>query len=92
MALATSLRWLMETSGGNREVRMRVDLDFAVGIPVPRIRRAVGGSFELELTLRKETVAIQLSQAGLERLWVVLSVRLVALRDPTYPPLPGSQN
>ena len=73
-------------------VRMRVDLDFAVGMPVPRVRRLADGAFELELTLRKETVAVQLSRAGLERLWLVLSVRLASLRDPGQPPLPGSQN
>jgi len=73
-------------------VKMRVDLDFVGGIPVTRIRRLGDGCFELELTLRQETVAVQLSRAGLERLWLVLSLRLASLQSPGQPPLPGSQN
>jgi len=73
-------------------VRMRVDLDFLAGVPVARIRALGDGRFELEVTLRKETVAVLLSRAGLERLWLVLSFGLTSLAKPGQPPLPGGLN
>lgn len=73
-------------------MKMRVTLDLVVGIPVPRIKRLGEGCFELEWTLRQETIVVQLSRPGLERLWLVLSLRLASLQSLGQPPLPGSQN
>jgi hypothetical protein len=73
-------------------VKMRIDLDFGAGLAVPSVSRRRNGRFDLELTRGEETVALQLSRASLERLWLVLSLRLASLRGGDQPPLPGSQN
>jgi hypothetical protein len=86
----------MTLGGADAEViatmKMRVTLDFVVGIPLARITRSGEGCFELEWTLREETIVVQVSRPGLERLWIVLSLRLASLRSPGQPPLPGSEN
>ncbi|MGH7334624.1 MAG: hypothetical protein ACREKS_18145 [Candidatus Rokuibacteriota bacterium] len=71
---------------------MRIDLDFVAGVAVPRISRRPDGCFELAWTLREETVAVRLTRASLERLWLLLSLRLASPQQPGRAPLPGSQN
>ena len=69
-----------------------IDLDFGSGLVEWRISRRRDGRFELKLRRGDQKLALQLSRASLERLWLLLSFGLASLAKPGQPPLPGSLN
>jgi len=69
-----------------------IDLDFGSGMVEWRVSRRRDGRFELKLRRGDQKLALQLSRASLERLWLLLSFGLTSLAKPGQPPLPGSLN
>ena len=69
-----------------------IDLDLGSSLVEWRISRRRDGRFELKLRHGDQKLALQLSRASLERLWLLLSFGLASLSRPGQPPLPGSLN
>jgi len=69
-----------------------IDLDFGSSLVEWRVSRRRDGRFELKLKHGDQKLAVQLSRASLERLWLLLSLGLASLQKPGQPSLPGSQN
>ena len=66
--------------GGDRALRLRLDVDFRDAFPAPVVNQAPDGTMELCLSRGAETLAVHLSITSIETLSFAIAAALLRLK------------